>query len=53
MIVVYCENCKLYQHDGDLIYLKPDRGAFCPECHSDELHFMSDAEVLEALNEPR
>jgi len=50
MIIVYCENCKTYHSDDELLYLQPDIGAFCPECKSDELDFMSDREVLGALN---
>jgi len=53
MIVVRCESCDKYYSDDDLRYIQPDVGAFCPECDSDELYFLDDKEVIEALNESR
>ena len=50
MIVVRCEACGKYHSDDVLIYIQPDVGAFCPDCHSDDLEFLSDRDVLEELN---
>lgn len=53
MTYVHCEKCDKYYDAEELVYVRPDVGAFCPDCHSDYLDFMSEEEVLEALNESR
>jgi len=50
-IIARCNECQKYFDSEDLIYIQPDIGAFCPECHSDDLDMLSEREVLEELNE--
>jgi len=51
MKIVKCENCCRYYDSEALIYIQPDVGIFCPECESSDLDYLSEADVLEALND--
>lgn len=51
MSIYYCDNCKVYFDDSDMVEMKPDGGYYHWECKKDELQELTHEEILNVLNE--